>query len=115
VLVVAGGIVLARWDPSSIFMLPRCPLKAWLGLECPGCGSTRAVHQLLHLRLGNAWRYNPAMVILGLPAVGLLAIDLMGTLIAGRRVVLRLGGRFGTGLVVLLMMYFVGRNLPVGP
>jgi hypothetical protein len=35
-------------NPSSSF-LPKCPLYTTTGIYCPGCGSQRAFHDLLHL------------------------------------------------------------------
>jgi hypothetical protein len=35
-------------------------------LPCPGCGSLRAAHQLLHGNLSAAWALNKALLI-GLP------------------------------------------------
>lgn len=43
------------------------------GLRCPGCGSQRAIHELLHLHFGDAFRYNP-LVILSIPYLALLGI-----------------------------------------
>lgn len=31
------------------------------GLQCPGCGSQRAIHALLHGQLTEAWHYNAAL------------------------------------------------------
>lgn len=36
------------------------------GLKCPGCGSQRAIHALLHLDVGDAFRYN-AMLVFAIP------------------------------------------------
>ncbi len=39
-----------------------CMFHAITGLDCPGCGATRATHELLHGRFGAAWRYNALWV-----------------------------------------------------
>ncbi|NBX37755.1 MAG: DUF2752 domain-containing protein, partial [Planctomycetes bacterium] len=36
-------------------------------MQCPGCGSTRAMHDLLNADLVRAFRCNPALVVIGLP------------------------------------------------
>ncbi len=41
------------------------------GFECPGCGSQRAIHSLLHLDIAAAFRFN-ALLVLSLPLVALL-------------------------------------------
>ncbi len=47
----------------------RCPFNALTGLYCPGCGSTRAAHQLLHGHFAAALALNPLLVLL-LPFLG---------------------------------------------
>lgn len=41
---------------------PRCPFLLLTGWQCPGCGSQRAIHALLHGNLLQAWNYNAALV-----------------------------------------------------
>ena len=48
-LAVAGGLLLVGLvNPSDGSVLPACPTWRYLGLHCPGCGSTRATHWLLN-------------------------------------------------------------------
>ena len=42
---------------------PACGFKSVTGLECVGCGGQRAIHELLHLNLAEAFRQNPFFVI----------------------------------------------------
>ena len=53
--------IYARFDPAETFF-PKCPFFWATGLKCPGCGSQRALHQLLHLDIGAAFRYNACLV-----------------------------------------------------
>ena len=62
-------IFLYIFNPSSSFIYPPCPFHALTGFHCPGCGSLRALHQLLHGHLVKAFWYNPLMV-LSLPFLG---------------------------------------------
>lgn len=50
------------FDPSDHFF-PRCPFLTMTGLECPGCGSQRAIHALLHGDLVSVWYYNAALFL----------------------------------------------------
>jgi hypothetical protein len=36
---------------------PRCLLKVATGIDCPGCGGTRALHALLHGDVAGAFWY----------------------------------------------------------
>jgi len=71
-IVIAGAAVLFAFDPSTSAFYPRCVFRALTGLDCPGCGATRALHALLHGRVAEAWRYNP--MFLALIAVGGVAV-----------------------------------------
>lgn len=62
VLAVAGTAVLAALDPSAR-NVPLCPLKAVTGLDCPFCGSLRAVHALTRLDLAAALDHNAVFTL----------------------------------------------------
>lgn len=53
-------------NPLSSNFIIRCPFKTITGLDCPGCGSQRAVHELLHGNLKAAFTDN-ALFIVALP------------------------------------------------
>ena len=55
--------VLLIFNPASSGIFPPCPFHRLTGLYCPGCGSLRAVHQLLHGNLSSAFRLNPLLVL----------------------------------------------------
>jgi len=64
-LAVFSGIILyALVDPAEVSIFPKCPFYMLTGLKCPGCGSQRALHQLLNLHIGEAFRYNALMVLI---------------------------------------------------
>lgn len=66
VLLLFGGIfiVFYFYNPSSgISVFPSCPFKTLSGYNCPGCGSQRAIHQLLHGNLVEAFYLNPLLVL----------------------------------------------------
>ena len=48
-------------DPVETPFFPRCPLHALTGLQCPGCGTARALHAALHGRFAEALRFNAAL------------------------------------------------------
>src|SRR5580658_4631138 len=63
-VLTAGVAVLFVFDPSTAGFFPVCTLHEMTGLQCPGCGGLRAVHQLSHGHLAAAWRLNPLVVAL---------------------------------------------------
>ena len=71
--VFVGGVftlfILYFFNPSSSYLFPPCPFHALTGLHCPGCGSLRALHSLLHGHLIKAFGLNPLMILL-LPFIG---------------------------------------------
>lgn len=67
-LLAIGGIIFFTFDPSASALFPKCPFLMLTGLQCPGCGSQRAIHALLHLDIGSALRHN-ALLVLSLPLV----------------------------------------------
>ena len=106
---VALVIFYAFVDPES-GMLPRCTFKALTGWDCPGCGSQRAFHALLHGRVGEAWRMNPALFVMVPLAVAYgvaeMCPDIWPQLL---RVLLRpwMPAMIGAGII----LWTVGRNL----
>jgi hypothetical protein len=68
----AVGLLLFLIDPATQPLLPPCLFHAFTGLYCPGCGATRALHQMANGNLVVALRLN-ALVVLGLPLGCLIA------------------------------------------
>jgi hypothetical protein len=65
-LAAAGALWLWAVDPAESSFYPRCALHWLTGLHCPGCGSTRAAHALLHGNLTDALCFN-ALLVIGTP------------------------------------------------
>jgi hypothetical protein len=67
ILLVPGLLLLLWWaDPGTTGFYPRCPFLVVTGLKCPGCGSLRGIHHLLHLNLGMV-AANNFLLLLALP------------------------------------------------
>lgn len=58
-------------DPETGALFPKCPFFALTGLQCPGCGSQRAIHDLLHGHPGEALRHN-ALLVASIPFLAVL-------------------------------------------
>ena len=82
-IVALVGLLSFSWafDPmEGPVVYPRCPIKWLTGWDCPGCGSARALHALLHGHPGDALAFNP-----WLPIVLILSVlALIGSARPGR-------------------------------
>ncbi len=112
-----GGFVLIYYffNPSTAFFIP-CPLLYITGFYCPGCGSQRAIHLLMHGDLIGAFRFNPLMV-LTLPiliyGLGITAANwIFGT---SYRFMLFYSKLFIFGYFGLAILYWILRNLTFYP
>jgi hypothetical protein len=61
-LTALAALVLFCFDPSLYAIYPVCWFHRTTGLLCPGCGSLRALHQLLHGHITTAFRFNPLLM-----------------------------------------------------
>jgi len=112
---LAGGIVLRLFDPATSGIFPPCPFHYLTGLYCPGCGSLRAIHQLLHGNLEAAWAMNPLTVLL-LPFVGSALAAEAIVQIRGRRLTRWILPAFWIQVLCgIIVVFGVVRNLPLYP
>lgn len=65
--------LLYTFNPADSFLYAPCLFHALTGLYCPGCGSLRAIHQLLHMHFLSAFKLNP-LFVLSLPLLGYLLL-----------------------------------------
>jgi len=67
-LLIAGAVYLFVFEPGKSGFFPLCPFRLFTGLTCPGCGTTRALHELVHGHFLAAFMLNP-LLLLSLPFV----------------------------------------------
>ena len=70
-ILVAGCVIYFSYNPVESVYFPKCPFLMLTGLKCPGCGSQRAIHALLHLDIRSAFHHN-ALLVLSLPYILIL-------------------------------------------
>jgi hypothetical protein len=79
-LVVVAATVLYSYSPTSYGFYPPCLFHTLTSLHCPGCGSTRCVHALLHGDFRQAAAYNMLLVV-SLPFLAVWVVRKVWTLI----------------------------------
>jgi hypothetical protein len=62
VAAVAVVAYLGAVDPNEPGHYPLCPTRAAFGVDCPGCGSLRALHALAHGDLARSADHNLLLV-----------------------------------------------------
>lgn len=63
-LLLAGAVYLFVFEPGKSGFFPACPFRLVTGFTCPGCGTTRALHQILHGHFISAFMLNPLFFLL---------------------------------------------------
>ena len=118
-LVTIGALgavaILYAFDPATTSFFPSCPFHLMTGWSCPGCGTLRAAHALLHGRYGVALHDNPFVLALGLAFAAAAAVDrARGP--AAPSAMARLASP--TAMMILTIaasVFAVARNIPMRP
>jgi hypothetical protein len=111
----AALIMLRLFDPATSGVFPPCPVRYLTGWYCPGCGSLRAMHQLLHGNLRAAWAMNPLTVMFSpFLTYGLVSHALMELRGRGLPQVF-LPAIWIRALGVVIVLFGIVRNFPIHP
>jgi hypothetical protein len=106
-----AGVTLFFFNPSTSRFYPVCHFHQLTGLNCPGCGMTRALYAMLHGDFLTALHDNALFVAL------LFAAVLRGGRFAFNQIRGRRNGGFFPAkllwpLLILMLLFTVLRNLP---
>ena len=110
---VAAGIAATVFffNPSAHQFYPVCQFHALTGLNCPGCGATRALYALLHANFATALRDN-ALFVFGLAAVALRGLWFGVKKFHGQEPGEFIRVKLLWPLLVVVLVFTVLRNLP---
>jgi len=114
-LLLLGAVYVFAFEPGKTGIFPPCVFRQLTGLQCPGCGSTRALHQLLHGHFVAAFTLNPLFVI-AIPL--LLYVLLKYTTLSFRGITPKpnaLPARYIYLIFVVIVSFWILRNTPLYP
>ena len=100
------------YPPTQTSFYPACPIHQYLGIDCPGCGATRALAALLHGHLREALRLNALFVLLLPSALAGAAESLRRALRPGRFRWPQPPAPAIYATVVAAVIFTIARNLP---
>ena len=67
-VLAAGAAYLFVFEPGKTGFFPICLFRFFTGFTCPGCGTTRALHAILHGHFLTAFMLNP-LFLLAIPFI----------------------------------------------
>ena len=103
------------FEPGRTGFFPVCPFRALTGLNCPGCGTARGLHQLLHGNVLTAFELNP-LLVLTLPVLAYILISYTRFAITGRAMPqVAFSPKYVWLLSALVLGFWVFRNTAVYP
>jgi hypothetical protein len=106
----AGATYLFIFEPGKSGFFPVCPFRAITGFTCPGCGSTRGLHCLLHGDVVAAFEFNP-LLILSLPFLFYALVRYTNAAMRGRPLKgNQLNAKYIWVLFVAILSFWVFRN-----
>lgn len=114
VMAVGSGAA-AYFDPTKANFFPVCPLYAFTGFACPGCGLTRGFHALFHGDVVTALDFN-ALIPIWAVIFAWVTVSLALLAIRGRGLFMwPTHPRFMYGFMIVLLIFGVMRNIPAWP
>ena len=113
--IAAAGVFLFVHEPGKSALFPGCPFRILTGFTCPGCGTTRGLHQLLHGNISAAFQLNP-LLILALPLLLYALLSYTIPVMRGQPIRRNsLPAKYIWALFGIVLFFWVFRNTPFYP
>ncbi len=111
----SGAAYLFIFEPGRSGFFPACLFRLLTGFACPGCGSGRGLHALVHGDLLTAFKFNPFMV-LALPVLLYVLIRHTNAVMRDRPINRnRLDAKYVWMLFFVVLGFWIFRNTPLYP
>jgi Protein of unknown function (DUF2752) len=104
--------IIVSFDPAQHWWIPKCPLLWATGIRCPGCGSQRTIHAIMHGQWATAWQTHP-LLFFAIPYIllGFYAENTLHTPL-GRWLRVHLFGKVAILIcMAVILVYAVVRNV----
>jgi len=115
-MITLGAVIFFYFYNPVTKAYPSCPFYYYTGLYCPGCGSSRAVYQIVHGNFLYALNLNPLLIIaiffIFYLLIGKLNIKVKRKAIFRRKVFTK---KIYIAIIVVIGLYWIIRNIPVYP
>ena len=108
-LLCALAVVYA-FSPTEYSFYPGCLIYATTHWRCPGCGSTRALHALLHLDVRSALHYNALFTLLAPVVLGWLGFCCYRVMRYDRLPQLTIPRELTVCTVTVVLLFTIARN-----
>ena len=99
------------FNPNGQFFFPKCPIHHHMGIYCSGCGSQRALHDLLHFRIIDSLSHN----LLFIPGLLLIGVELAMRVFTPNTTSLFYRKMTPWIVLIVIVLYMVLRNLEYWP
>ena len=114
-LLIAGAAYLFVFEPGKSGYFPSCVFRSLTGFTCPGCGSTRALHEILHGDFATAFTLNP-LLLLAVPFLIFVLLRFTLTVLRGREArPISLPAPYVYAIGFLVVSFWIFRNTQFYP
>ena len=117
-LLIITGVALVVFyfiNPEKSVLLPKCPFYVWTGMYCAGCGSQRAIHSFLHLRILEGLHYNFLVLPAGIFIVYHLLRPFVKKIFGIKLPDFLYHTKTPWILLAIIVLFWICRNIPVIP
>lgn len=88
-----------------------CPVKAQWGIDCPGCGGTRAAQSLIAANLPRALSHNPLITSGIILITGYCLFSLIYRAFTGKPYLITFSIYRGIACIIVIVVFTIVRNL----